>query len=245
MTASGIPPHITQFYEYGIFKTSLKDAIVEHQTEQNSKISSVLDRMQLLEERFSLLPQLVSDEIKQNFTIKGVAQVTSRDVESMLESKVSRLESSIADKLNEFMNRYLSNGVSLGTSSDLPAVIDVQVVSTSNIPDSYRLPSLDVRNMWSVWFRGSVFKDVEHNVTYAIKPLYKCSAADLKQKKDKDSLSKMRQVIKFLVPLDETHDQLANLDSGLLFYGTLDRLCREKFGVGQINTSSKVIDNNI
>ena len=119
-------------------------------------------------------------------------------------------------------------------------VVGVEVASSSDIPDSYRLPSLDVRNMWSVWFRGSVFKDVEHNVTYAIKPLYKCSAADLKQKKDKDSLSKMRQVIKFLVPLDETHDQLANLDSGLLFYGTLDRLCREKFGVGQINTSSKV-----
>jgi len=123
------------------------------------------------------------------------------------------------------MTRFISNGVSITSSSDLP-VIDVEVASNSNIPDSYRFTSLDVRNMLYVWFRGLVFKDSHLNVTYAIKPLYKCSAADLKQKKDKDSLSKMRQIIKFLVPDEDLHDQIANLTN--LFFGTLDRLCREK-----------------
>ena len=240
MTASGLPPHITQFYEFQNLKDSLKDLMTEHQIQSTAQISSITDRLQQLEERVSTVPDLVSKEIKKSFQIKGVAPITASDVENMFTSKVSMLQNTLSDKLDVFMTRYLSN-VSISNSSDT-AVVDVEVASSSDIPNSYRFPSLDVRNMWSAWFRGSLFKDSQLKVTYAIKPLYKCSAADFKQKSDKHMLSKCRRIVNHLLSGDSnvTHDQLANLTEGAQLYGTLDRLFRAKFGVGAVSTSLKV-----
>ena len=242
MTASGLPPHITQFYEFQNLKDSLKDLMTEHQIQSTAQISSITDRLQVLEEGVKKVPQVVANEIKSNFNIKGVVQVSARDVESIFESKFSRLEGAIGDKFNEFITRYLSNGISISSSSDNMAVVDAEVASSSDIPASYKFPSLDVQNLWSSWFRGSMFKDPVLNVTYAIKPFYKCNAGDFKNKKDQHMLSKCRKVINYLLSGDSNlaHDQVASTNEGAQFYGTLDRLCRVQFGVGDVKTSSKV-----
>ena len=240
MRRAKLPPHITQFYEFQSLRTSLKDLMVVYQTESTTQINGIMERLQQLEERVSAVPDLVSKEIKKSFQVKGVVPITANDVENMFTSKVSMLQNALSDKLDVFMTRYLSN-VSISNSSDT-AVVDVEVASSSDIPNSYRFPSLDVRNMWSAWFRGSLYKDSQLKVTYAIKPLYKCCAADFKQKSDKHMLSKCRRIVNHLLSGDSnvTHDQLANLTDGAQLYGTLDRLFRAKFGVGAVSTSLKV-----
>ena len=203
MVATGIPSHLAMIQEVTDRKTQvscLTDMLSKH----------TVDICNFVSEKLKQQPAILKQTMMDNFNIEGVAPITFRDIETMLNDRDNRF----FNRLNERDGNRAESNIT-GQSDNNPQM----VASNSDYifffwgdkfrmcPITFEFPLFDVKTMFSLWHYG--------NQELKIRPYKKFNdyRDDLRENKHKCNFDRARLVMNELDLIISNHNFLGVYES--------------------------------
>jgi hypothetical protein len=244
MSASGVPESVIQRLDIASMKTKLECLSTE--------VTRLRESTEELGRRiFDELPKQISDTLTANLRLGASSvAVTAEEMEAKFIGFEIKLSSSI---LTALMTHLRNNF----PTAPVAAVVPTQAMTLGHssgvfiwkdkphmVPESFRFPRLDIRQLFDSWWGGYNFiDDVQDPIdptkrnprTYYIGPLCKLDSKDLTNGGDSNLMSKAKKVMShFPVTSIEDYKLMSEAERTSIFETTLT-----KFG-GAKTTSSFV-----
>lgn len=139
MEASGVPPHL---------------AVVREITERLKITEEKLENQRKILES---LPELVGDHIRKNFTVQGVAQVTHRDLDNVVEKMIAFYKTECRVPLPAAPNASAERNdeKNSGWQRWLWRSEGEAQMKFHPVPENWEIPNVSVKEMWMLWHFGN------------------------------------------------------------------------------------------
>ena len=207
MTSTGIPTHIllsNQIYDLKCEIQRQNERIKELQHTQQQ----TLDRCQeVILGEIRRLPDLLRDNLLENFQFENVAPVNIRDIRRLIEDNNTMLLRQIGDqiqKITTLVGMGNTNGEQNPNSEDAS---DRNVMPRESpvfnsfywggkhrmVPADFKFPDVSVKNMWDFWYFGDSGSKIQ-----PYKKLGEGHLDDLQTKLDKVNFSRAKKVMGML-----------------------------------------------